>query len=73
MVVRNLTGSCATGLLFTLNGTSVMTNAPTRFKGGACNDVKNGVEVEVKGTRQADDKVLALRIEIDDGRRLTTI
>lgn len=65
-VVRNLTGSCATGLQFTLNGTSVMTNATTRFKDGACSDIENGVEVEVEGTRQADGKVLALSIEVDD-------
>lgn len=65
-VIQNLTDSCATGLQFTLNGTSVMTNAATRFKDGACSDVRNGVEVEVEGTRQANGKVLALRVEIDD-------
>lgn len=65
-VVQHLSGSCATGLEFMVNGTGVMTSPLTRFEDGQCSHVKNGVFVEVKGSQQLSGKVFAARLEIED-------
>jgi hypothetical protein len=57
-------GSCATGnLSFRVGSTLVKTNASTQFKDAACASLKAGDSVEVKGARQADNSVLATRVE----------
>jgi len=41
-------------------------NASTQFKDGTCESLKNGSQVEAKGTRQTDGSVLATSVEGDD-------
>ena len=43
--------------------TRVATNAATKFDDTACTALRNGDEVEVKGTRLTDGTVLASRVE----------
>jgi len=40
--------------------------AYTPFKGGGCNNVRNGDDVTVRGTRQADGSVRATEVDRDD-------
>jgi len=57
-------GSCAaSNLSFRVGSTLVRTNASTQFKDAACASLKAGDPVEVKGARQADNSVLATRVE----------
>ena len=57
-------GSCAANSLsFKIGSTVVKTNASTQFKDAACASLKAGDSVEVKGARQADNSVLATRVE----------
>jgi Domain of unknown function (DUF5666) len=57
-------GSCAaSNLSFRVGSTLVKTNASTQFKDAACASLKAGDSVEVKGARQADNSVLATRVE----------
>jgi hypothetical protein len=63
--VSALAGGCPNAT-FTVNGTSVATNASTIFEDGPCSAVQNGTRVEVKGTRQADGGVLAAKVDIDE-------
>ena len=62
--VAGLGGACPS-ITFTLGSTAVKTDAKTDFK-DACSKVKNAAKVEVKGTRGADGKILATRIQLDD-------
>ena len=62
--VAALAGACP-AVTFTLNGTSVLTNASTQFDGAACSAIRTGAKVEVKGTRQANGSVLALKVEVE--------
>lgn len=64
-VVSGLTGTCPS-VAFTVRTLTVRTNASTRFEGGGCSHVRNGADVEVKGTRQSDGSLLAVRVEIED-------
>lgn len=64
-VVSGLTGTCP-AIAFAVNGTNVTTNASTRYEDGTCNSVQNGTRVEVKGMRQADNSLLATKVEIED-------
>jgi hypothetical protein len=58
--VGGLSGSCPS-LSMRVGGNAVVTDGSTKFKGGSCGDIRNGVNVSVKGTRvgegpiQADD------------------
>jgi hypothetical protein len=63
--VRALGGSCP-ALSFTLNGTMVRTDASTSFDDISCSQIRNGTEVEVKGMRQPDGSLLAVRVEAED-------
>jgi Domain of unknown function (DUF5666) len=63
--VGALAGSCPS-LTFTVNATTVSTDAATRFKEGTCSQVTNGVRVEVKGVRQSNGSINATRVELDD-------
>jgi uncharacterized protein DUF5666 len=74
--ISGLTGS-ASSFTFTVNGTTVKGDSTTTFGGGdSVSDsshpaatfasLKNGIEVEVKGTRNSDSSVQATRIQIED-------
>ena len=63
--VGALAGSCPS-LTFTVNATTVSTDAATRFKDGTCSQVTNGVRVEVKGVRQSNGSINATRVELDE-------
>src|SRR5262249_29799916 len=63
----SVAGSCAAHTLsFTVGATRIVTNASTIFHDGTCDALKAGSRVEVKGTRQADNSVLALSVEGED-------
>lgn len=64
-VVSGLAGTCP-ALTFTVNGVQILTNASTRFEHGTCADTRNNDRVEVEGSRQADGRVLARKVEFDD-------
>jgi len=60
----SLGGSCAANnLSFRVGSTLVKTNVSTQFKDAACASLNAGDSVEVKGARQADNSVLASRVE----------
>lgn len=62
----SLGGSCAShNVSFTVGTTKVATNASTQFRNGACESLKIGSRVEVKGTRQSDNSLLAASVEGD--------
>lgn len=62
----SLTGSCTAGTLsFMVSSTRIRTNASTRFKDVACSALRVGDRVEVRGTTQTDQSVLATRVERD--------
>lgn len=63
-VVSNRANACP-NLTFTVQNTPVTTNSSTRFDGGQCAQIANGTRVEVDGTRQADNSILARSIEIN--------
>jgi hypothetical protein len=63
--VGGLSGTCPV-LRFTVRGTVVTTDAATKFDDGTCQDLRNGLGVHVKGTRQADGSIHAREVEIDD-------
>jgi hypothetical protein len=54
-----------------VSGRKVVTNGSTRIRRGDKNvvltDLKPGEKVEVKGTRQADNSVLASKLKVEDG------
>jgi hypothetical protein len=62
--VSNKSGNCPS-LTFTVQGTTVTTDGNTKFNGGQCSQVANGTKVEVEGTHQANNSVLAKQVEID--------
>ncbi len=62
--VTALAGVCP-AVTFTVNGTSVLTNASTQFDGTGCSTIRAGAKVEVKGTRQANGSVLALKVNVE--------
>jgi hypothetical protein len=52
---------------FTINGTTIHTSAATMFDDVTCATLANGNRVEVKGTRQADNSILATTVELQSG------
>ena len=57
--VASLAGTCPS-LTFTVDGTTVSTNASTTYGGGGtCSDIRNGDRRGVAGTRQNDGRVVA--------------
>ena len=64
-LVSALTGSCPT-LAFSVRTVTVRTHSATRFEDAACAHLQNGMEVHVKGQRQSDGSLLAVRLEIED-------
>lgn len=63
--VSGLTGT-ASSFTFTVNGTTVKGNSSTVFKDGTFASLKNGVQVEVKGTQNTDGSLQAQTIELDE-------
>ena len=63
-VVSNKSGTCPS-LTFTVQGATVNTDGTTKFEGIQCAQIANGTKVEVEGTRQANDNVLAKKVESD--------
>jgi hypothetical protein len=61
--VSNRSGNCPT-ISFSVQGTTVMTNANTKFD-GSCAQVVNGARVQAEGTRQSNNTILAKEVEID--------
>jgi uncharacterized protein DUF5666 len=61
-IIAGRTGACPS-ITFSVGTSTVMTNAATTFDDGACSTLQNGVQVEVEGVRQANDVVLASRVE----------
>lgn len=55
-------GTCP-AITFAVAGSSVATNASTRFDDTTCSALGNGDRVEVKGTRQSNGMVAASRVE----------
>ncbi len=49
---------------FRVGTVTVFTNASTKFEGGTCTSLSNGVSVEVQGVRQTDGRLLAQTIEV---------
>jgi hypothetical protein len=64
-VVSQLSGSCP-DISFTVNGRTVYAHGGTKVKGGNCRSLRDGREVEVKGTLMSDDTIRADEIDIDD-------
>jgi hypothetical protein len=63
--IGSVMGSCPS-LSFSLSERLVVTNPQTRFSGGNCRDVRNGLDVELTGDLYSDGIVRATRIELDD-------
>src|SRR5207247_2066912 len=60
--VGGLKGVCP-AVSFGVNGFSVTTSLATVFEGGACDSLKSGNKVTVKGLKQADGSVAATRVK----------
>ena len=59
-------GTCP-AVTFTVQNTKVTVNSSTTYSGTSCaNATKNGVKVDVKGTKQSDGSILATRVSLDD-------
>ena len=63
-VVSNKTNDACPNLTFTVQGTTVKTNSSTKFEHGPCSQIANGTKVDVEGTRQSDNSVLAKEVDI---------
>jgi hypothetical protein len=61
--VSELEGSCPS-LRFVVNGSSIVTDAETRFTRGNCRRVENGLDVLVEGKRMSNGSVRASKIEL---------
>lgn len=68
--VLTLTGKCPS-LTFIVGTTLVSTSSATTFSGGKCDDVKNGKQVAVDGTRQANGSVKATKVTISKDKNST--
>src|SRR5262249_49951491 len=51
---------------FTVQSTKISANGSTSYGDGSCSTLKNGVRVDVRGTKQSDGSITATRIEFDD-------
>ena len=66
-VIAGLTGTCPQ-LTFTVGGTTVVTDSKTNFVKTECSGLKNGAQVEIKGTKQVDGSVVASKITAEDAK-----
>ena len=57
-------GTCPT-LRFTVDGRIVTTSTATEFSKGPCKDLRQGIEVEVRGMLMSDDSVRADRVRFE--------
>lgn len=64
-VVSGLTGTCPK-VSFTVQNWKVIASETTQFDDVRCGDIKNGMVVEVKGSRQSDGSINATKVEGDD-------
>ena len=62
--VQSMSGACPL-LTLHIGTTTVMTNANTEFEDSPCTALTIGTTAEVKGTRQADNSVLASSVEFE--------
>ena len=60
--IGGLSGSCPS-VTFSVNAFVIHTSGATTFENGACSTLKNGVKVQVKGTRNADGSAAATRVK----------
>lgn len=63
--IASLAGSCP-NVSFKIRGEDVVTDGATRFSGGACADLRNGMEVEIIGWRRSDGVILATHVDAED-------
>jgi hypothetical protein len=63
--VSNLIGVCPI-VGFTVAGRQVITDTNTRFNGGNCNSLRNGMAVEIEGEQLTNSVVRATRVRRDD-------
>lgn len=61
-LISGLTGTCPT-LTFTVGTTRVSTTTTTDFRGTACSAIVNGAHVDVQGTSQAGDSIVATKVD----------
>lgn len=61
--ISGFSGACP-AISFTVSSTSVFAISSTAYSGGKCSDLKNGKNVTVTGTVQADGRVLATLITV---------
>jgi Domain of unknown function (DUF5666) len=64
-LVNSNSNSCP-NITFMIGNTKVTADQNTTYRGTSCNAFKNDLKVEVEGTRQNDNSVLARRISLDD-------
>jgi hypothetical protein len=64
-VVSGLTGTCP-NVSFTVQNWKVTASETTQFEDVTCGDIKNGMVVEVNGSRQSDGSIKATKVEGDD-------
>jgi len=62
-IVAGVSGTCP-DLTFVLSGVTIHLGARTRFEGGACGDVKEGMRAGAIGASRADGSVDAARVRI---------
>jgi Domain of unknown function (DUF5666) len=60
--VAALSGQCP-GVVFVVKTTTIIVTAATDFKNGDCGDLRSGVDVTLTGTIQADQSVVASRVQ----------
>ena len=63
--VSNFGNSSCPGITFTIGSTNVTADQNTTYRRISCSAIKNGLKVEVEGTRK-NDGILASRISLDD-------
>jgi hypothetical protein len=63
--VSSLSGLCPS-LTFTADDRQVSTDAQTRFTHGNCDDMRNGIEVDIDGDVLASGVILASKVELKD-------
>ena len=63
-IVSAASGTCP-AVTFTVNGTTVVSNAATEFGVRGCGSLGVGAKVEVKGTRQTNGSLLALKVNVE--------
>jgi hypothetical protein len=63
--IFNVSGSCP-NLRFRVDNQTVTTDSGTEYDEGRCSDVRNGKDISVRGFRQSDGTVKAVRVEFDD-------